>query len=228
MQFRTSIQTNTGEMSTRNKSDIISIVKDSINEFFLDKEFIGRLTEKISESIEQKLKSLEEKVKTQMDKIRNLEQKVIYLQQGMDDIQQRGKLKNLCIYGVPEENGERLDNKMLELLKSKTNVPLILSDIVDAYRIGRPGGNTNKTRPTIVKLPNIKLKRELLKCGKNFKGTNIFLTEDLTKDRRTLLLQAKTVFGVKNSWSFNGQIYITKDGRKIKLASLADLRNYSE
>ncbi|CAG9818969.1 unnamed protein product [Phaedon cochleariae] len=214
------------KMTTRNKIEVAAIVKESINEFFLDKEFISQLTKKISERIEQKIRRLEEEVKTQGNKINILEQKVDSFQQQLDAIHQRAKMNNICIYGVAEENNEDLLNKVLDMINSKTNMTLNTNDIMDAYRVGQPHEIPNKPRPTIIKMARPQLKSEIFKCGSKFKGSNIYINEDLTKLRRSLLMEAKSVFGVKSVWSFNGQIYATINGKKTKLIGKDDITKY--
>lgn len=209
---------------TRSKHEISTIVKDCIKEFFLDEESINQLTQKITERIEQKIRKIEEDVKTQNDKIKSLEQKMDNLHLEMDKTKQRTKTNNICIYGVSEENDELLPNKIMNILKSKTEMDILANDILDAYRIGKRHENQTKPRPLILKIANQQLKMEILKCGKKFKGTKIFLTDELTKFRRSLLAKAKSEYGVKNAWSHNGQIYVKAGGTSKKITCMADLQ----
>lgn len=209
---------------SRSKSDITSIVKEAINEFFLDKEFISKITKKITDTIEQKIKDLEEDIKNQNNKILEFEQKTSILQQEMDTLYQREKRNNICIYGVPEENSEQLARKMLNIFKSKTSMKLNENDILNIYRIGKRHDTQDKPRPLIMTLSKPELKHDILKCRSKFKGTHIFFADDLTKLRRTLLMEARSEYGVKNAWSYDGQVYANINGKNTKITSMTLFR----
>ncbi|CAH1183819.1 unnamed protein product [Phaedon cochleariae] len=213
-------------MNTRNKQEITAIVTDSINEFLLNKEFISQLTNKIAERIEEKLRNLEEEVKTQKEIINKLEQKVDIFQQEIDNIHQRAKVNNICVYGVAEEPNEDLLKKILEIINTKTNMELDNNDVQYAYRVGVHHENQNKPRPSIIRLSKQQLKSEIFKRGATFRGTKIYFNEDLTKYRRLLLMEAKSAYGVKNAWSFNGQIYAAIHGKKTKITCKKDLSKH--
>ncbi|CAH1119039.1 unnamed protein product [Phaedon cochleariae] len=207
--------------STRSKLELQSIIKDTITELFSSEEFVISITKTIAARIEQKIRQIEEDVKTMNDKMKLLEIKV-------DSLQQQERINNICIYGVNEETGENLKNKVAKLLNENIDSSLQEEHLIDIYRVGkinsRPQG---KTRPIIVKLISYDRKLTLLKNIKKLKGKNMFITEDLVKNRQTLLMKSKDVFGKQNAWSFNGQIYVKIGGKTEKIYSHRDIEIYS-
>lgn len=97
--------------------------------------------------------------------------------------------------------------------------------IVSTYRIGKKNESSPKPRPLIVKFINYDYKALLIKNAKKFKGKGIFIAEDLIKNRRKLLIEAKTILGLKNVWTYNGQIFTKIDGKTKKLNCTADIVN---
>lgn len=206
-------------MSLRNKSEIKTIIKETIQELFADEEFMRTIVKKISDKVDDKINQLEELIKTQENKIHSLEQKI-------DDIEQKEKNNNVCIYGVPEELNETLCIKVPQLISDRTGLSLKQEDIIAVYRIGKPSENTQKPRPVILKLKWYDSKYSILKNCRKFKGTKVFISEDLTKARRKLLHDAKTTFGEKQVWIFNGHVFIKRNGINVKLYNNEDLLKY--
>lgn len=204
-------------MSTRTKAEMAAIVKDSIKELFKDEDFISRITQKITDKIEQKLKKLEEEIKNQNDKVNILQQK-------MDDMEQQMKANNICIYGVPENSDENITSKILQIVNSHTGM-VIKNEIINCYRIGKQP-IPNKSRPIIMKLRSPEVKSEIFRNVNKFRGKGIFITEDLTYKKRMLLKQAKSTLGEKEVWSSNGQIFTKTDGKRVKLCCFEDVQKY--
>ena len=57
-----------------------------------------------------------------------------------------------------------------------------------------------------------------------FKGSKLFLTDDLTKMRRKLLQDAKDKMGSRNAWSFKGQIYIRTGDGSVRIGDYENLQ----
>lgn len=203
-------------MSLRNKAELKTIIKETIQELFAEEEFIRIIVKKISDKVDDKINKLQQLVNTQEDKIHSLEQKI-------DDIQQNEKSNNICVYGILEDSNENLRLNMTRLINDSTGVTLKPEDITAVYRIGKPADNTQKPRPVILKLKWYEIKMNIMQNRKKFKGTKIFISEDLTKTRRKLLNDAKAAFGEKQAWTFNGHIFIKKNGINIKLSNSEDL-----
>ena len=56
----------------------------------------------------------------------------------MDDIEQDSKLNNLRLVGIPEDEGELLQEKVLVIANEKLNLQTISeSDISQCYRLGK-------------------------------------------------------------------------------------------
>ncbi|CAH1160019.1 unnamed protein product [Phaedon cochleariae] len=207
-------------MSTRSKLDMNNIIRDSINELFQDADFIGQLTKTLSDKIEQKLKAISEEIKSQNERLISVEQK-------LDSIQQQTKSNNVCIYGVPEMNNENTKDVILENLSSNSVINLQERDIISCFRVGTPSNNKKKPRPIILKFRDPKEKVKLFKNVKNLKNKSIFITEDLTHNRRILLKSAKTSLPGKKIWTFKGQIFIKINDTNVKISSMQDIQQYA-
>lgn len=148
---------------------------------------MAKLTKTIGDKLEQKLLNIQTIVDEQNGKIKHLEQKV-------DDLNQRGKVNNVCFYGIPKESevnpDVKLSSRIIRLINTNTELNMSEADIVPSHRIGNLGNN-NKARPVIVKFAGHDKRVTLLKNAKCFKEKNIFIAEDLTKSRRELLQQRK-------------------------------------
>lgn len=198
------------------KMEIKTIVKETITELFTDTKFVDMITKSIQSKVDEDIKKVKEIVEKNVNKI-------TYLESRLDIFEQNEKLNNICIFGVKEENREVLNSKVLNIINHYTDLNYASSDITISYRIGSRQSVSKKSRPIVVKFKSIEKKHTLLKnCGK-FKGSKLFVSEDLTKPRLQLLNEVKSAVGKENVWSYNGIIY-TKINNKIeKIRSNEDL-----
>ncbi|CAG9821997.1 unnamed protein product [Phaedon cochleariae] len=192
----------------------------------------------VTDKIEQKLKKIQDDLKSQADKITALEQKIEHieirsdkinsiLEQKIDDMHQNLKISHVCIYGVNETADENIQETIMQIINTNTNLNLREKDIMGCYRVGKRTENANKYRPTILKLANSELKSKLFKNVNKFKGKKIYFAEDLTKHRRILLKEAQTILGVRNVWSYKGYLYTKYEGHNARITCEADITKYT-
>ena len=91
---------------------------------------------------------------------------------------------------------------------------LMLSDNDIAHRLGEY--KASGSRSVIVKFTRRQTKINVLKSAKRFKGTRIFINEDLTKLNAEELasLRLKDKDAVERAWSFDGKIYVQFKGKE--------------
>ncbi|CAH0560539.1 unnamed protein product [Brassicogethes aeneus] len=118
-------------MSTRSnkEKETKSLIKETLAELFTDDEFINKLLKNFNDKVDKKLEEMNQKIKNSEIQINMLEQKI-------DQLQQAEKLKNICIYGIPEENKENLNLKIIENMKI-AKIQTNNDDILSSYRIGK-------------------------------------------------------------------------------------------
>lgn len=211
-------------MSTRNaqeKLQLKSIIKETILEVLTDDVFINKIAKTLSDKVEEKIKKME-------DTIRTMEHKTADLEKHIDILQQNEKINNICIYGVKEQENEKLKLIVTQLINANTEINLNDElDIEKCYRIGKESKNHPKPRP-VVKFKKFEQKIAILKNRNKFKGKQIFIAEDLTQVRLNLLQGAKTKLGGRNVWSYNGHIFAKINGSSLKIRSNEDLLMYSQ
>lgn len=194
------------------------LIKESIIEIFKDREFVTSIFKPIYDRLDLHRKNSEKVIESLLEKIDCLEERI-------DDIYQAEKVNNICIHGITDEKQENITLKTLNILNNA--VPNISASNMSAYRIGKEVNN-GKSRPVIVKFDNIMDKRKVLKSLKNFKGSKIFICEDLTRLRLDLLNAAKVVFGKTSVWSFGGNVYANVDGNAVRIKNKLQLLQYQK
>ncbi len=110
----------------------------------------------------------------------------------MDRLEQESKMNNLRIVGIPEEDGEKLQNKVLSITKQKLNLDAVEdSDIDLCYRLGR--ARDSMVRDVIVKFTSRDKRNLVYRCKRNMPRENpaIFINEDLTQPRNKLFYDAR-------------------------------------
>ena len=99
----------------------------------------------------------------------------------IERVQNRNECKLNLIFGNLEEKGDDVD-KIRDLVANKMECPDIQID--EVTRIGRKVDGKN--RLLLIRLNSLYDKLQILKKGKTLKGTNIFVSEDLTREERAV------------------------------------------
>ena len=164
-----------------------------------------------------------------------------------DDLEQHGRKGSIRVFGLPEETGGTVDEKILQLCNDhmKVRPKLQLEDIEVAHRLGKPPPQPQplegeasaeaptepaKPRPIIVKLSSRRTKARLMKTCKNLKdapvqhsnGSNakVFVTDDLTKRRANLAYQARQLRNaqrISDTWTYDSNILVKDNDGRISL-----------
>ena len=174
------------ELSEENKS-LVTIF------MFLNKKLEDKFSDMLAQR-DERISSLEAKNKSLEKRIENLENKI-------DDGEAVSKLKNI-IFSGPElplcTRGEVSSNTVLNLLSQKFKLSVPPAAIISSKRIGRPPTSQSEDRRDIlVELSDIDRKKEIIISCKRAKINGVYVREDLTSSRRsimTVLRRAKRDF----------------------------------
>lgn len=123
----------------------------------------------------------------------------------LDDLEQRSRLENLRIFGIPEKPGEKTDQLVLDVA-NKIGVTLAPNSIGRSHRV-RPKKPGSK-RAIIVKFVSFADRQKMFSAKKLLKGTKMSIREDLTAVRQAILKRATELFTDCSVWSQNGVIVI--------------------
>ena len=143
-----------------------------------------------------------------------------------DKLEKYSRRDNLRISGLAEEADETdevLEAKVIELAED-IGVKLKPEEISVAHRLGKPrdGG-----RPLIVRFCQRKKRDEMMINKKKLKGRQrkVYINEDLTSLRATLMSMVKEQESVKNVSTRNGSIlaWLTNGGRPVVVNTPDDL-----
>ncbi len=232
----------------------IRIAEMETREEVLKKELkiVHNLTKTLCEqnkAIEEDLKSIKEResqmsqlndvLKKQLD---NLESK-LYIQAEakktestetktrIDDIEQESKMNNLRFVGIPEEEGEDLQNKVLVIIKEKLNLQSICANEIDlCYRLGR--AVEGKHRDIMVRFQSRDKRNLIYRSRRNMPREDqpVYINEDLTLRRSKLFYDArckKKAGRVSTVWTQEGTILmrINDSSQPLHIRTHRDLRD---
>lgn len=145
-----------------------------------------------------------------------------------DKLEQYQRKDNLCIYGLEEENDETeevVEAKIIELA-ADMGVTLVSDNISIAHRLGKPQAS-NRSRPIIVRFCHRKKRNEMLKKRVELKNKQrkVFVNEDLTPMRVSMLKVVKEQPNVKNATTRDGKIlvWLTDKERPVEIYTPDDL-----
>ena len=134
----------------------------------------------------------------------------------IDSLEQYGRRNCLLLHGVPENREEETDNVFIESVANHLKVKFQPSDLDRSHRLGAE--KPDRPRPIIVKFARYNQRILAFKNKKMLKGTDLMITESLTRKRVVMLQAAKKKYGKLNVWSMDGEILakVGKDIIKVK------------
>lgn len=202
----------------QNKNDICLLRQD-----FQDlKSELSNLSSRFSQHFTKFNKIIEAKDQ----EIKSLKLTISQFQTTLSVLEQSSLINEIEVHGVPEQNAENLTHILLTM-SQKLNVDLQETDIDVISRAGpkpKPGTDSAKLRPIVVKLTRKAKRDELLKAAKLRKNltsenivtaapSKIYLNERVTKEKRLLFRDARAkarANGFRFCWLRNGNIYVRK------------------
>ena len=169
----------------------------------LNNDQVKMITEQITDSVFARLESkMEEQQKIINKKISDISDN---LKDKADELEQRDRIINLRIFGVPEKKGESTDKLVIKVAQ-QANVTLNENCISRSHRVGPR--DQDRTRAIIVRFVSYADRKSLFHAKKALKGTGISIREDLTKLRQDLLKKVSAEYGFESVWTSDGVIIV--------------------
>ncbi|KAL4702364.1 hypothetical protein ACJJTC_004672 [Scirpophaga incertulas] len=146
------------------------------------------------------------------------------LQQSVGEVEQRARLNNLEIFGVPERKSEDL-LLITSQIASAVGVTITAQDVEFATRLPTRAKNSGLPKTVIVKFKTVQLRDSLLSAARKKRGLttadinipgdvrSIYVNEHLTPRNKTLLKLTRAKckeLGFQNVWTRNTKIYVRK------------------
>jgi FtsZ-binding cell division protein ZapB len=162
----------------------------------------------------------------------NLRRDVIHLSEQIEELEQYGRRTSLRFHNVPirDIDKQRTDNIIVDIVKSKMKmINFSVDDINRSHIIG----NINQGKEQIIcRLRNWKIKNSIYQLKTNLKSNadRIFVTEDLTKHRQSIVKElniARKAKKISSFWTFDGRIFakVTQESGKQLIKNLDDVRH---
>ena len=135
-----------------------TVLSAALMEAFKSKSLIDALVPALTEAITDAVsKNIHEAMQLEFvkrdEKVNQLSSKVSHLEHRLDDFEQYSRRNSLIVYGIPEEEQENTDKKIIEAAKQHLNVDILATAIDRTHRLGAKTDRTGEshTRPIIVK-----------------------------------------------------------------------------
>lgn len=198
-----------------------------------DPEIRSTLGEIVGEQVKNEIILLRKELKEKNAKIERLERRIDSLESDNDTLEQYTRRNSLRIFGLPEEEaGEDTAQVALTLINQtmKVEPPITSEDLDRAHRIGKKGtpsttspqpSTTPRPRAVIIKFATYRARQRVMAKRKSLQKTKVFINEDLTRVRSTLLYKARTMKrqGVlQDAWTHDGALVVKDNNNKIHSA----------
>lgn len=179
--------------------------------------------------LQDRISSLEKSNSDLINENRSLITRITALEAQADQAEQYSRRNCLRISGVKEESNESTDDIVMKIA-SDIGSDIQLENIDRSHRIGNPNRRGDKPREIIVKFTAYRYRSRFYKQRTRLKEqgyTGVFINEDLTKRRSSLLFEARTLFKsklIKGSWSSDGTVLIKDNQDRVhRISCSSDL-----
>ena len=187
--------------------------------------------------------ALRKQVAERDENISRLQQHVDQLEVRSDDLEQQGRKGSIRVFGQPEEEEGRLEDKIIRIcnVNLKLQPPMVPEEIEVIHRVGRPQSQQQapedasngppKPRPVLAKLNSRRTKGRIMEeckllkdnpyqytINNNIYSKAIYISDDLTKRRANLAYQARLLKrnnAIKDTWFSNCKILIKNNHNRI-------------
>ena len=206
----------------------------------LKETFRGKIESMVDSVVKGVLKGLQERI-TALEKTNDalqtenkaLTSKVASLEKQIEQGKQYSRRNCLRISGLKEEANEDTDALVMSIA-STIGSEIQISDIDRSHRVGSPRHQRDRPRDVIVKFATYRSRQKFFKRRTALKDTGyrgVFVNEDLTRQRSSLLYEARKLFKsslVKGAWSSDGTILVRDQSDRIhRINSLSDLNLFA-
>ena len=226
------------------KSESPLLTKHDLLECFASASFARHVQAAVSPTLDKLIIAINRHEKAFKEQENELSQLRSDLKQAQQEAEnKKEQLNTLIISGLNEENPKE---DFIETTKNKLNIELKESDFSLTIRErkqpkarkrtgngknGIPEGETPREAPAaqmakpfaVVKFNNIWKKRELYSARGGLRGTDVFMSEDISAKQRALFYQCRQLRKkreIKQTWTQDMVVYIlTHDGEKIVVNS---------
>lgn len=165
--------------------------------------------------LEDQLKVVSSALNTINCDIKSNKEAILNLNSQLDVTQQLSKRNSLRFVGLPEEDGERVIDTVVNFINITLNVHCSKRDIDCAFRLAKTD-NAERPRVILVTFALNWIRNEVFSAKKVLKNSEVAIFEDLTKIRYDLLMHSKRKYGKSKVWSAGGNIYFWSDTENKK------------
>ena len=166
--------------------------------------------------------ALRQELKQKDKELVDLRTNVQNLESQIESIELYSRRNSIRISGVEESDKEDILKETMTIFEEKMTLPtpIAASDIDRIHRVGQKG---NKPRPILVKFSNYAARDKVMGNRKSLEDTDIYLNEDVTRQRSQLLYlfrQLKAQKKISKVWTHDGTIVVKDRANKIHYARL--------
>lgn len=179
----------------------------------------------ITDIFENKIKVLTDAYGEQVNKLKTdlqvCRDKIMLLENKNDDLEQYSRRNNARFFGIKEEMNENVEETVLLTVEKHMDIKIPPDSISRCHRIGK--AKEGKARPIIINFTNYKVKEQIFRSRKMLKGKNITIHDDLTKKRLNLLNAVRDKYGIRNTWTRDGNVFARNDMGVQQINEMGDM-----
>ncbi|GFS00051.1 unconventional myosin-Vb-like [Elysia marginata] len=162
-----------------------------------------------NETLRKELKELREERAILVEEVCQANQTAKLALKQTNNLEQYARKNNIRISGLRDsesETEEKTKRSVCKLISEKLGVASFDSNSIDiAHRLGKYG--QNRDRAVIVRFNTHSAAKRVLGCRRALKGTNVYMTEDLTKINANRLQKVRDLETVALAWTRGGEIF---------------------
>lgn len=173
---------------------------------------VHNVTQSVYDAVRLDLDRQKEELTSLTKKVDELNKDIVKLKSSCEVQEQYSRRNCLRFHGIPEDVNENTDKVVRQVVKEKLGIDLAATDIDRSHRItprqATPGDG--KPRVIIMKFARYNVRQLIYSNRAKLKGTKIFIHEDLTSHRQSLVNVANRSPQVLKVYTTDGRVKALK------------------
>ena len=129
------------------------------------------------------------------------------------DLEQYWRRNCLVLHSIEEKKDECTNQIAIQTFSEELNVDVTVDDPDRSHTLGKTRREDKKQRLIIIKFARYAVWRKVFSSKKKHIGKNLLIKESLTVFKMKLFDEARTKYGVRKVWTFDGRVMCKENNK---------------
>ncbi|XP_063966130.1 uncharacterized protein LOC135156776 [Lytechinus pictus] len=169
---------------------------------------VDNVTQSVYDAVKLDLEHQKSEITSLSKKVDELRKEITSLKSSCEIQEQYSRRSCLRFHGIPEKEDENTDEVIRQVVNEKLDINLTSTDIDRSHRLTSRSGMSEGAKPRVIimKFARYNIRKMIYSNRAKLKGTKIFIHEDLTRHRQSLVNAANKSDLISKVYTTDGRV----------------------